>query len=75
MLFGKETYERVKELVADMEKATSKEKNQWLVVLAAATLAGHLINCCSEEDEKKDDINKAVSMLGRRGPCNSICQM
>jgi hypothetical protein len=37
MLFGKETYERVKELVADMEKATSKEKNQWLVVLAAAT--------------------------------------
>jgi hypothetical protein len=57
---------RVMELVAKIEAATADEGNAHLVVLAAVSLAGHIINCCvpsAEQERKRADIKHAIRVL------------
>jgi hypothetical protein len=59
-------FAKIMSIATRMEKAVADEDNLWLVILAAASLAGHIINCCCVEENKNSkasDIRQAIKAL------------
>jgi hypothetical protein len=62
-VLGEKRYEKAKRLMAKMHNATADEKDMFLVAIAAAMWAGHIVNLCAPDNKKEADAKELIDLL------------